>query len=186
MKKLLLLGSVLYSLQSISQVRPDPVAPATLNVGGGTGAINPNFIVDWSIGESTIIETFEGKNSSANYVVGINWNVTSGVLQPFNKDQVYNFLMPLWNSEEVHVYPIPTTGMVFLDFKEISPGKLSIQLFTANGRLLGIKDVDQLTGNGKQQWNLSNQPGGIYYFRIQLDSDQGIILKQGTFKIIKK
>lgn len=186
MKKLLLLGSVLYSLQSISQVRVDPVAPATLNMGGGTGAINSNFIVDWSIGESTIIETFEGKNSSANYVVGIYWNVTSGVLQPFNKDQTYNFVMPRWNREEVHVYPIPTAGMVFLDFKEISSGKLSIQLFTVDGRLLGIKEIDHLTGNSKQQWNLSNQPGGTYYFRIQLNSEQGIILKQGIFKIIKK
>lgn len=185
MRKLCLLTFLLPSLQSICQTLPAPVAPTTLNMGGGTAAISTNFVVDWSIGESTIIETFEGRNTSANYQVGIFWNVTSGILQPFNKNLLYNFLLPTWTLEEVHLYPVPTAGILNIDFKAISPGKVSMQLLTQEGRVIGTREFNQTTGTGAQKWNLSHHPSGAYYMYIQLSSGHGIILKQGTFKVIK-
>jgi hypothetical protein len=185
MRKLYILALLLPSLDSISQTIPVPVTQVTANMGGGTAAVSANFLVDWSIGESTIIETFDGQNTAANYRVGIFWNVTSGILQPFDKNILYNFLLPTWASEEIHLYPIPTTGVVNIDFKAIPPGKISMQLFTLQGRLIGIKEFNQTNGVSAQKWDLTHHPSGAYHIRIQLSSDLGIILKQGAFTVIK-
>ena len=185
MRKLYFLALLLPCLESVAQTITGPVTQVTSNMGGGTAAVSANFIVDWSIGESTIIETFDGQNTTANYRVGIFWNVTSGILQPFDKNLLYNFLLPTWTSEEVHLYPVPTTGMVNMDFRGIPPGKVSIQLFTLQGRLIGIKEFNQTNGTGAQKWDLTHHPSGAYYIHIQLSSDRGIILKQGAFTVIK-
>ena len=61
MNKSMLLALVLVSFSVISRAQIAAPTPATLNMGGGSAAITPDFIVDWSIGESTIIETYYGK-----------------------------------------------------------------------------------------------------------------------------
>ncbi len=71
MQKTMLLVLVFYSLQSMSQSQVAPVTPATLNIGGGTAVITPDFAVDWSIGESTIIESYYGQNPFSNSIIGI-------------------------------------------------------------------------------------------------------------------
>ncbi|MEO8961805.1 MAG: hypothetical protein ABI325_07985 [Ginsengibacter sp.] len=93
----LLLGILFLSLQSRSQTFVPSVTPATLNMGGGSAKINSSFFIDWSIGESTIIETFQGENSYSTAVVGTKWKVTSGILQPFDKYHIiFNTLVPQW------------------------------------------------------------------------------------------
>ena len=155
-------------------------------MGGGSVAVTPAFIVNWSIGESTVIDTYFGKNSFSNSIVGLNWNVTSGILQPFKKSgPQYNFLIPSWTKQEIRFYPVPTPGTVFIDFRSATTGKITIQLYTADFKILGLKEFNQINGNSTQSWNLSNQPSGVYYFRILLSSTRGEILKQGTFKIEK-
>lgn len=183
MSKTLLIGLLFFSLRSVSQI---PAPQTTLNMGGGSGKVTPAFIVDWSIGESTVIETYFGENSFANSIVGVNWNLTSGILQPFKKSHPnYNFLIPSWTNQEIRFYPVPTPGIVFIDFRSLTTGKITIQLYTSDFRILGLKEFDQINGNSTQSWNLSNQPSGVYYFRILLSSAKGEILKQGTFKIEK-
>lgn len=186
MQKTLFLGILLLSLQSKSQTPAPSVTPATLNTGGGSAKINSSFIVDWSIGESTIIETFQGDNSYSNAVVGTKWNLTSGILQPFDKNHIiFNSLVPQWTNQEIRVYPVPTSHTVFIDFRSITTGKISIQLMTLDGRVVGIKDFSQFNGYSTQSWNIKNQPSGVYYLKILLSSYDGKILKQGTFKIEK-
>jgi hypothetical protein len=186
MQKTLLLSFLFFSLQSKSQSTVSAVTPATFNMGGGSATINPSFTVDWSIGESTIIETFQGENSYSNSVVGTKWNVTSGILQPFDKNHIiFNYLVPQWTNQEIRVYPVPTSNTVFIDFRSTTTGKISIQLMTLDGRVLGIKEFSQVNGYSTQSWNIKNQPSGIYYLKILLSSGDGKILKQGTFKIEK-
>ncbi|MEO6229922.1 MAG: hypothetical protein ABJB11_12215 [Ferruginibacter sp.] len=91
MKQLLLVLILLCSLQAQCQTNSGAIAPLTLNVGGGSAAITNDFVVDWSIGESTIIETYYGENTFANSIIGIHWNVTSGILQPFDKKILFVF-----------------------------------------------------------------------------------------------
>jgi len=186
MLKILLGGLLFFSLPSKSQSTVSPVTPATLNVGGGSAKITTAFTVDWSIGESTIIETFRGENQYPNNIVGTEWNVTSGILQPFdNRHIIFNFLFTDWTKEEIRIYPVPTPDIVFIDFRSTTTGKISMQLKSLDGKLLGLKEFTQINGTSTQSWNLTNMPSGVYYIKILLSSDDGKILKQGSFKIEK-
>jgi hypothetical protein len=186
MQKIIFFVFLFYSSQIKSQSRASPSVPATLNVGGGSAAITPTFVVDWSIGESTLIDTYYGQNSYANTIVGLNWSVTSGILQPFdNIHIIYNSLIPTWTNQEIRFYPVPTHDIINIDFRSVTSGKISIQLFSREGKLLGLREFYQINGNTTQKWDLTNMPGGNYYFRITLSAPDGSILKQGTFKIEK-
>ena len=183
MRKTILIGFLFSSLQSISQTS---LGPSTLNMGGGSATFTPSFVIDWSIGESTSIETWYGQNSFSNSIVEINWNVTSGVLQPYDPTHIiYNSLNPSWTNQEIRFYPVPTPGIVSIDFRSVTSGKITIQLLSHDLKLLGQKEFIQINGNSTQTWNLANQVSGVYYFRILLSSDKGEILKQGTFKVEK-
>jgi hypothetical protein len=183
MRKFLLLTFLLYALQSVAQTGTS-VTPGTLNMGGGTASVTPYFFVDWSMGESTIIETFYGRNATSTSNVGLEWNITSGILQPYdNTNIIFNYLIPTWTSQEIRLFPIPAHDKVFIDFRSITTGKITIQFLGRDGKMIGIKEFNHSNGNSTQQWNLSNQPAGFYFFRILLTSDKGEILKQGTFKV---
>ena len=182
MTKALLVGLLFLALESKSQSKISPVTPATFNIGGGSATINPSFLVDWSIGESTVIETYYGENAYSNLIIGKKWNVTSGILQPFdNKHIIFNSLVSYWTIQEIRLYPVPTPDVIFIDFRSTTTGKISMQLMTLGGKVLGLKEFTQVNGHSVQSWNLKNQPSGVYYLKILLTSDDGEILKQGTF-----
>lgn len=186
MQKTLLIGFLFFSLSSKSQTKVLHLAPAVVNIGGGSAFISPSFMVDWSIGESTIIETFYGENAYSNSIVGTKWNVTSGILQPFDKNHIiFDNTKPTWTKEEIRLYPIPTRDIVYIDFRSYTTGKISMQLLTLDGRLLGIKEFYHTDATSIQSWNLANLPSGVYHLKITLTSGKGKILKQGTFKIEK-
>ena len=185
MRKSLLIWFLMCALQSGAQTGTS-VTPGTLNMGGGTASLTPYFFVDWSMGESTIVETFYGRNATSTSNVGLEWNVTSGILQPYdNTNIIFNYLIPTWTNQEIRLFPIPTHNIVFIDFRSITTGKITIQLLGRDGKTIGTKEFNHTNGNSTRQWNLSNQPSGIYFFRIILVSDKGDILKQGAFKAEK-
>lgn len=185
MLKISFIGLLFFSLPSISQ-KVAPLNPGILNMGGGSAKINSSFTVDWSIGESTIIETFYGENAYANSIVGIKWNVTSGILQPFDKNHIiFDYTIPSWTKEEIRLYPIPTPNIFYVDFRSYTTGKISMQLLTLDGRLLGLKEFYNSDATSIQSWNLANRASGVYHLKITLSSADGKILKQGTFKIEK-
>ena len=174
------------SLQSSAQTTVAPVSPSILNAGGGSATVTSDFIIDWSIGESTIIETFKLQNSDPNSIVGSEWYLTSGILQPFDESHIiFNVLVPGWTNQELHIYPIPTPDIVVIDFRSETTGKISIELMSVFGSRLGLREFSQVNGSGTQKWNLTNMPSGAYYLRIMLRGNNGRILKQGTFKIAK-
>ncbi len=186
MRKAIFVCIVLLSLQAKSQSTGPGISPVTFNIGGGSAEITSSFFIDWSIGESTIIETFQGENSYANSIIGIKWNVTSGILQPYDISHIiFNNLVPQWTNQEIRIYPVPTPGIVHIDLRSITTGKLSLQLMTLGGTLIGVKEFLHMNGNSTQSWNITNQPSGIYFLRIILSTNDGKILKQGTFKIEK-
>lgn len=186
MKKIVLLAFLCAYLQLKSQTQLPPITPAAFNMGGGSATLTQGFIVDWSIGESTVTETFYGENAFANSIIGVRWNVTSGLLQPFDTTHIiYNYLVPTFTNQEIHFYPVPTPGIVFIDFRSVTTGKISIQLFSRDGKLLGIKEFFHNNSSSTQSWDLSRHLSGAYFFRIFLSNAQGAVLKQGTFTIEK-
>jgi hypothetical protein len=58
-------------------------------------------------------------------------------------------------------------------------------LLTIGGNVLGLKEFSQINGTSTASWNLKNIASGTYLLRILLRSDDGKILKQGTFKFEK-
>lgn len=186
MYKNILAALLLFSFAATSQAQIAAPTPATLNMGGGSAAITPDFIVDWSIGESTIIETYYGENSASNLIVSDRWSVTSGILQPFDATHViYNPFIPRFTNQEIRFYPVPTPNIVYIDFRSQITGRVSIQLFSRDGKLLGIKEFASVDGNNTQKWDLTNKAAGLYYFHILLSDANGTVLKQGTFNIEK-
>lgn len=182
MQKLFLISILLISLQVKAQPGGAVNVPATLNIGGGSAEINPSFFLDWSIGESTIIETFLGENAYASSIIGLKWNVTSGILQPFDKTNIiFNSMIPQWTAQEIRVYPVPTPNTVYIDLRSYTTGKISMQLMTFGGRLIGAKTFNHVNGISTQAWDMKNQPAGMYSLKISLSSVDGKILKQGTF-----
>ncbi len=139
MKLPLLVLVLLTGLSAFTQ----QATPVTLNIGGGSANINSSFNVDWSIGESAVIETYYGLNFYPNSTVGTDWNVTSGFLQPFYKNYIVsNPLIPEWQKGEIVIYPVPAADNVNIDFRSATSGKISIQLLNIKGDLLATKNFN--------------------------------------------
>jgi hypothetical protein len=182
MQKTMLLCLLLFALQSVAQT----TSPSTMNMGGGSKKISPDFIVDWSIGESSDIKTYYLENPAYNTYIGRYWNITSGILQPFdNVHIIVNPSIPAWTVYEVHFYPVPAADYVTIDFKSSLSGKISIQLLGNSGKFLEEKEFNMPGSSSTVTWDLSQRASAIYFFKIILSSPQGKILKEGAFKIQK-
>ena len=177
---------LLFSIQSYTQTITPQVLPGTFNIGGGTANISPEFRVDWSIGESTVIDTWFGENNQNSPRVGLKWNVTNGILQPFDKNQkIFDATILFWTPDEIRLFPVPTRDVVSIDFRSFTTGKISIDLLTWEGKLLANKEFNQVNDRGIHSFNLRTQPSGTYFFKIMLTSPNGSVLKQGLFKFEK-
>lgn len=186
MKRILPLFALFVSPHLYSQSSVSTATPATANIGGGYAIINPDFLLDWSIGGASSIDTYYGGNPFSNSLFGAEWSITSGILQPFDKNAlIFNPLIPNWTREEVRVFPVPSDGNVTIDFRSPVTGKISIQLLNANGNLMGTREFTQQNSPSTQSWNFTQSPSGMYYFRILLTGEQGKVLKKGLFKVEK-
>ena len=186
MQKLLLIGLLFLTLQSQSQTTTPQVLPGTINIGGGTAQLSPSFLIDWSIGESTVIDTWFGENAEASQRVGIKWNVTSGILQPFDKNQkIFDINIQFWTQDEIRLFPVPTNDVITVEFRSFTTGKISIQLLSMEGKPIAAKEFTQVNGRGTHSFSLKNRPSGMYFFNIVLTSSTGQLLKQGVFKFEK-
>lgn len=186
MQKLIIAVFLLISLDSLSQTTPNPVMPGTFNTGGGTAQLSPSFTMDWSIGESTVIDTWYGENAEATAKVGLKWNVTSGVLQPFDKNQKISDLNnQFWTTNEVVLFPVPTHDVINIDFRSTTTGKISVRLLSIDGKEIAAKQFNHENEGGIHSFNLKNRASGTYFFSITLTSASGQQLKQGVFKFEK-
>jgi hypothetical protein len=185
MQKLIIVVFLFLSLNTWSQIN-SPILPGTFNIGGGTTKVASSFFLDWSIGESTIIDTWYGENAEATTRVGKKWNITGGVLQPFDKNQkLFDANIKFWTQNEIHLFPVPTFDVITIDFRSLTTGKITIQLLGADGREISIKQVIHQNERSAHSFSLRNRPSGLYYFNIILTSASGQQLKQGVFKFEK-
>jgi hypothetical protein len=169
---------------SFAQIALPPASPLILNTNGGTGSLSANYIIDWSVGEATLIETYFGNNGSTSNSVGTFWNVTSGVLQPF--DKLYKPTRPTWLPDEVIIYPIPAVGIITINIQSFAAGKLLFQLVTQEGKILGTTSIDKNSFQLIEKTDLTRLSAGVYYIKLVLENSSGDKIKSGAFKIIKE
>jgi hypothetical protein len=116
--------------------------------------------------------------------VGAFWNVTSGVLQPF--DKLYKPTRPTWLPEEVIIYPIPAVGVITINIQSFAVGKLMFQLVSQEGKILGSTSIDKNAFQLIEKTDLTRLSAGVYYIKLVLENAAGEKIKSGAFKIIKE
>ena len=173
-----------FTVGAFAQIVIPPASPLILNTSGGTGVVSSSYIIDWSVGEATLIETYFGRNGSPSSRVGAFWNVTSGVLHPF--DKLYKPTKPTWLPEEVIIYPIPAVGVITINIQSFAVGKLMFQLVTQEGKILGSTSIDKNAFQLIEKTDLTRLSAGVYYIKIVLENLAGEKIKSGAFKIIKE
>ena len=161
------------------------IVPITVNVGGGTDSLNSNFIVDWSIGESSSIQTFT-KYFFSNAILTDSIFFTSGILQPYDIiPLIFNANTTWFTNTEIVVFPVPAIDYAFLDFRVLVNGLVAVDLFDQNGKLIGAKRQIVNNSTFRQKWNISNLSNNWYFFRVSLFNSDGSLAKKGVFKLIK-
>lgn len=168
-----------------AQTSASKFTPATYNLGGGTSKISQNFIVDWSIGESTIIESFFGRGTQENLLLTSKSFVTSGVLQPTDWFHIPILNVQQLQLDEVRVYPVPAKYEVNLDFRSGDIGYIYVTMYDLSGKILGTKELVKTEKPISQKWNISRLASGNYYFKVLVRPNSYKIEKTGVFKFQK-
>ncbi len=177
MKSIKLTVLLLITVSVNSQI----VEPFTLNSTGGNyvyrGAPTiPNFSLIWSVGESTMIETFS--------VNGGMYLLTQGVLQPFIPEDLQTVPIQGWNREEVKYYPNPVSTLLQFDLFSRDTGRVVLRILDLLGNTHGVREFQYNTLPVHQTIDFSKYASGPYYLMLSLYS-KGQLKKHGVFKILK-
>ena len=170
---------------SSSQTIGSKSVPGTFNLGGGTSKITQNFIIDWSIGESTVIESFFGRYTIENLLVTSKSFVTSGVLQPKDLYHLPIISTQTLRLDEVRLYPVPAKNFINIDFRSADVGYLHVSLYDNFGKIIGTKDLEKFEKSIMQNWNIASLASGSYFFRVLVSPNSYKIQKTGVFKFQK-
>lgn len=125
-----LLAYLLLAINAQAQL----LEPGTLNSTGGNFVFRgtptiPNFSLVWSVGESTLIETFS--------VNGGLYFLTQGVLQPFVPLDLQTVPIQGWNKEEVKYYPNPVSTLLQFDLFSNDTGRVVLRVIDLLGNTHG-------------------------------------------------
>ena len=185
MLRILILFIICLNTSLFAQTIGSNPTPGTYNIGGGSNTIGTDFLIDWSIGESSIIESFVGKFTTDNLLILPYSFVTSGVLQPM--DLFHIPILPIESLllDEVRIYPVPAKNYVNLDFRSGDMGNLSISLFDVAGRIIETKMIIKTEKYIIQNWNISKLTSGNYYFKVIIKPNSNLRIKTGVFKMQK-
>jgi hypothetical protein len=129
------------------------IGPSTLNAQGGSGAISGK-IIDWSVGEMTMVSTFTASN-----IV-----VTQGVLQPPPQQTGVNTTQK--QDRRIVVYPNPAETAVFIKGRLDKAGDISISLYDMNGKLLSNKKVHFNDGLFTEELSVREYAAGNYLLNV--------------------
>lgn len=177
MQKLLLLYGTLLTAPLSAQL----LQPSTLNATGGNyvqrgSTTIKNFSFMWSVGESTLIETFTTPNGSL--------IITQGVLQPVTAFDLQTAAIRGWTKEELKVYPVPVADFLQVDLFINDTGKVLIQVFDLQGRVLATREFLYNTLPVNNKINFIPYANGTYLLKLSLFNN-GALKKTSVFKIIK-
>lgn len=77
---------------------------------------------------------------------------------------------------DVHIYPNPTSGNLYLNLNLINYSKLNYQIINMTGELVYSEQTGICKGIVKKTFNLTNFSKGVYYIRV--GSDKDVIIKK--------
>ncbi len=157
------------------------IAPFIINSNGGKFVNRGSFLLNnfsfvWSVGESSMIETFTTSNGSV--------ILTHGVLQPFTEMDLQSIPIIGWTKDEVKLYPVPVNNLLQFDLYSKDTGNVVIQLFDILGNTLGLRDFQYNTLPVNQKIDFSKYASGTYLLKLSL-YNKGALKKNSVFKIIK-
>jgi photosystem II stability/assembly factor-like uncharacterized protein len=94
-----------------------------------------------------------------------------GCISPMSDEYDYN-----WNSVEdtelagsINVYPVPSEGIIHLDFNLSEPANVGIEIYTLAGEKAGESISDFIDTGNSQTLDMSGFTNGTYYLKITID-----------------
>lgn len=139
------------------------LSPELITTAGGH-VVNAHTQVSWSLGEAVTETAVAGA-----------FQLTQGFHQTYAYITALDEPIP---GLVMHVYPNPTTGLLYMDVVEVSRS-FSLVLYDQTGRLLYSEGVQP--GVGRRVLDISVYPPGLYL--LHLCADEGKTAQ--SFKIIK-
>jgi hypothetical protein len=174
MKRAVLLIGIFVSIAGIPDVRGQSGAkPNITNTTGGSAHPGSMLYHDWSIGEITLVSTFD----------------TSGVIltQGLLQNEGFIKVTSVANTTlepNLKVYPNPASSIVNIQYTATSEGKLSYRLVDMTGKVI-TENITQVTpGTSEQQINISNLAMATYLLEVGFKGSNGSE-EMNSYKIAK-
>jgi hypothetical protein len=131
-----------------------------------------SLIVNYTIGEMVLVDNYKSNGLF----------ITQGIMQPDVPNGVINY--SAFTSGDIIVYPNPTPNDLSIQISILKKGKMELQVYDALGQVL-IKDAFEVNGFMLQKYNLTKYANATYVLKLRFKSNDGIMDKQGTYKIVK-
>ncbi len=161
---ILLLGNKLNG-QSVAPILQTNCATATQGTVG-------NIVISYTIGEMVLVDSY--KNTGL--------FVTQGIAQPEVPNGIVNYSS--FTGGDIIVFPNPTPNQLSIQISITRPGKMKLQVYDVIGKLV-LTDAFDVDAFMTQRYKLDKYADGTFLLRLQFMSNDGIMNKKGTYKIIK-
>ena len=161
---------VFFSLPAFSQLNTQTV----VNTAGNSAASNA-LILEWSVGEMSLVTTTE---SVSNKFV-----LTNGFLQPNRVSK--NQDLPAFGADEITVLPNPTQGHCAVKIETRQQGVVTIVVSDVNGKKILARKTVSFVGPVIERFDLTSQPQVTYIIQITLTPLAGFIGKTGSVQVVK-
>lgn len=129
-----------------------------------------NIILDWSLGELTLVNTVQ--NGNLQFTQGLH----QGRLVAF---AVFGGI----GAGELVITPNPTSGLLTVQTGFLEPGELRLKLYDAGGKLL-IQSSEALNAFSTKAINLLSYADGLYLLQAVFTPTSGSARKS-TYKILR-
>jgi Carbohydrate esterase, sialic acid-specific acetylesterase/Secretion system C-terminal sorting domain len=70
-------------------------------------------------------------------------------------------------SQEINVFPNPTSGKVTVDFSLETAENVWLNLYNSQGRSMDLKDIEGKEGNNSIELDIKHYPAGTYFINLQ-------------------
>ncbi len=144
------------------------------NLGDGTEENVANFTHLYEFDQDTIITAT---------VSVINLNISTNCIVSFENDIHYFLEEPMDTIDgiaelgiDLKFYPNPTTGIVTIDFDEMTNHKWIVSIINPQGKIFYREQVKALSANDELNVDLSAYPNGLY--NIVLYSEEGYLSRK--------
>lgn len=184
MKQLYICLFILLAISGTASYGQSVTPVTTSNAAGGSwGPAGSYYRFEWSLGESSVVQTFIPSDSSL--------FLTQGVLQPITEKANLSPFIVFFAKGEYFLFPNPTAGRFEVNFKVRLAGRMELQLTDLTGRVIK-KRAFRYPGWGHiEQYDLTGYPNGTYFVIATFtpdtprSGDLKIIVRHSGFKIIK-